>query len=62
MLVESTAAVTLESVEDYAAVNGDCIVQVPEVRLGPCTTRLRVLYSLVAAACAPTLHRHELLL
>lgn len=33
ILVDSTAPVTLESVEDYAAVSGDCIVQVPEVRL-----------------------------
>lgn len=34
VVVESTAPVTLDTVEDYAALSGDCIVQVPEVRLG----------------------------
>lgn len=33
IVVESTAALTLEDVEDYAALSGDCIVQVAEVRL-----------------------------
>lgn len=34
VVVESTSPVTLDTVEDYAAESGDCIVQVPEVRTG----------------------------
>lgn len=33
IVVDSTTPLTLEGVEDYAAVSGDCIVQVAEVRL-----------------------------